>query len=164
MGFARSAEIAPSEPSPAERLGPQFLYGWSQGDVDTVRRALAKMDDENIARPGGYDDYLLARGARILNKLTAGRTFYDENWKEMRLTMLGPDGEPWWIVHMTLPEIILTGHVVSRDRYCLADDQDTDDWHYLDAVTACEIHNTAAIELFERIANSKHMTPGGSMH
>lgn len=159
MAAARSAEIAPSEPTQAERLGPQFLYGFSQRDMGALHGAFAKMEDEHLARPDGFDKYLMARRARILNKIASGFLFYDENWKEMRLTMLGPDGSPWWIVHMTLSETILTGMVASRDRYCRAEDQDTDDM--FEAGAHCAEHNDAANELFKRIERMGHMTPGG---
>lgn len=157
---ARSAEIAPSEPTPAERIGPQFLYGWSQRDVDTIRSAFAKLEDEHLAHPDGINEYLMARRARILNKLSTGFLFYDENWTEMHLTMVGPNGEPWQIVHMTLPETILSGFAVSRDRYCRAEDQDTDDM--FEAGAHCADHNGAAEELFGRIEKMQHMTPGGA--
>jgi hypothetical protein len=156
---AHSAEIAPSEPTPAERLGPQFLYGWSQRDMSALRSAFAKMEDEHLAHPDGFDKYLMARRARILNKLASGFLFYDENWKEMHLTMVGPYDEPWWIVHMTLPETILTGVVASRDRYCRAEDQDTEDM--FEAGAYCAEHNDAANELFRLIERTKHATPGG---
>lgn len=157
---ARSAEIAPSEPTPAERIGPQFLYAFSQRDMAALQSAFAKLEDEHVANPQGINEFLMARRARILNKLSAGFMFYDENWKEMHLTLLGPDGAPWWIVHTTLPETILTGFAVSRDRECRAEDQDTEDM--FEAGAHCADHNEAANELFRLIERTKHTTPGGA--
>lgn len=160
MAPARSAEIVPSEPTPAERIGPQFLYAFSQRDMAALRSAFAKLENEHVANPQGINEYLMTRRARILRKLSAGFLFYDENWTETHLTMIGPSGEPWWIVHTTLPETILTGFAVSRDRECRAEDQDTDDM--FEAGAHCADHNEAASELFGRIEKMQHMLPGGA--
>lgn len=127
--------------------------------MGALQGAFAKMEDEHLAHPAGFDKFLMARRARILNKLASGFMFYDENWKEMHLTMLESDGSPWWIVHMTLSETILTGMVASRDRYCRAEDQDTEDM--FEAGAYCAEHNDAANELFKLVERTKHTTPGG---
>jgi hypothetical protein len=152
-GFARSAE--PSEPTQAELWGPSFIYGWSVDDIDTIKRAFAKLELEHSKDPLGITDYELARAARILQRL-----------QNLTITMHGIDvvlqdarGRPWTIVRTTLPETILTGFAVSRDRYCHPNDQDMDE---LDAIFYCLELNRRAIQLFKRIESMRHLTPGGA--
>jgi hypothetical protein len=158
---ANKTEVEPSGPSPkkltfedgfnegwAELNGPQFLLPWSAQDIETVRRALAKMEDEHIKYPDGIDDYQMGRRARFIEKLD---TFAG--------IVLGDDGSVFrWV---SLREINMVGRSVSRDRYCRAEDQDVDDLQFLEAGVECYIRNAAAIALFERIAKARHMTPGG---
>jgi hypothetical protein len=159
---ARSAEFVPHVAtfeegyaiSPGEAHGPRFVYQWSDEDVATVRRAMDKLEDEHLANPRGIDNYLRGRRKRIIEKLDApGFTVFaggTGGWRRMGTRF-----------EFTLPETILTGFAVSRDRYCRAEDQDVDDRDYLDAVTICRLHNEAAIALFDEIANTRHSYPGG---
>jgi hypothetical protein len=59
-------------------------------------------------------------------------------------------------------EVPLIGFAVSCDRYCRPEDQDVDDMQFLEAAVECYIRNTAAIALYERIANARHVTPGAN--
>jgi hypothetical protein len=145
----------------AEQHGPQFLFAWSEDDVATLRRAfdnLAAMHDHD---PRGINDYLMGRRARILGKLEHRTVLmYGMFWD---LDLVDATGKPWRLQAMSLPETILSGFAVLRDRYCRAEDQDVDDWHYLDAVTICEIHNTAAKELYARtFEHAHHEISGGA--
>lgn len=141
----------------AEQRGPQFLFAWTEGDIATVRRALAKLEDEHQRDPHGIDDYLMGRRARILKKLDApGFMLYGMYWD---IDLVDAQGKRWRLQPMSTPETTLVGFAVSRDRYCRPEDQDIDDM--VEAGAHCAFVNGAAIELFERIANSKHMTPGG---
>lgn len=59
-----------------------------------------------------------------------------------------------------MPEMILTGTAVSRDQYCRAEDQDTDDM--APAKAYCDDANARAIALFEHSFNGvKAIYPGG---
>lgn len=76
-------------------------------------------------------------------------------------TLRSPDGEPWRIYQFSLPETILSGFAVSRDRYCRAEDQDTDDLE--SAKAYCVDANRRAINMFDRhFKNAKAVYPGGN--
>lgn len=97
--------------TPAEKLGPQFLLEFSEREIAVVRRAMDKLADEHEANPSGIDDYLMGRRLRIVQKLDGGG-----------FGVFAPNGTAGWERHgtvfpMTLPEAILTGFAVSRDRY-----------------------------------------------
>jgi hypothetical protein len=144
----------------AERTGPQFLFAWSEDDIVTVRRALAKLEDEHLRDPQGIDNYLMGRQTRILKKLEHPGFFrYGMYWD---IDLVDVQGKKWRLQPMSTPETVLTGFAVSRDRYCRAEDQDVDDLGFLEAGVECYIRNTAAIELFDRIAATRHETPGGA--
>lgn len=131
----------------AEINGPQFLLPLSLNDIAVIRRALAKLEDEHIKYKDGIDDYLMGRRARILEKLDT-----------YSFIVLGSDGTVFrWI---TNPELTMIGFAVSRDRYCRAEDQDTD--NEIGAAIYCKIVNSMAIELFDRIKDAQHMMPGGA--
>jgi hypothetical protein len=143
----------------AERHGPQFLLAWSQADIATVRRALDKLEEEHSKDPAGIDDYLMGQRARILKKLEhPGFFMYGMYW-DIELTDAA--GRPWRLQPMSGKEVTLTGFAVSRDRYCRPEDQDIDELDILAVGIECYVRNTAAIGLFERIAKSRHVTPGG---
>jgi hypothetical protein len=143
----------------AERHGPQFLLAWSQADIATVRRALDKLEEEHLKDHAGIDDYLMGQRARILKKLEhPGFFMYGMYW-DIELTDAA--GRPWRLQPMSGKEVTLTGFAVSRDRYCRPEDQDIDELDILAVGVECYIRNIAAIALFERIAKSRHVTPGG---
>jgi hypothetical protein len=160
LGVSAHSEIKPSDPSQAERWGPQFLFGWTAQELETVEKAFEKAENEHQADPRGWDDTQMERIARIREKIARGFAFYDQDWRLARPFILeAPDGTPWTILQMTLPETITTGVAVSRDRYCRWEDQDMD----LEKARAhCTEMNKRAVELFDRIAKSRHMTPGGN--
>lgn len=117
------SQTRPSEPSPAERLGPQFLFAWSAEDQETVSKALRKLEGQ-----AGIDDILMGRQARILRKIEQGFLFYDQNWTRIQPFILhDTEGNRWSIYQLTLPEVVLTGFAVSRDRYCRAEEQDMEE-------------------------------------
>jgi hypothetical protein len=135
-----------------EQHGPQFMLSFSEVDVATIRRAFDNLALMHERDPGVVDDYLMGRRARLI-----------ETFDSFDYIVLGPHWEVWRVMPMTQPEITLTGYAVSLDRYCRPEDQDVDDWHYLDAVTICRLHNEAAITLYERnFRNAQHVTPGGA--
>ena len=39
-----------------ERLGPQFLFGWTSQEQETVIKALRKLEYEHEAQPRGFDN------------------------------------------------------------------------------------------------------------
>lgn len=140
----------------AERLGPHFLFGWTTAEQETVAKALHKLEGQT-----GIDDMLMERQARVLRKLDKGGEVYPLFWPPLApFTLRSPTGEAWRIYQFSLPEEILTGFAVSRDQYCRAEDQDTDD---MDAARAyCADANARAIALFEHSFNgSKAIYPGG---
>lgn len=131
----------------AEINGPQFLLPLSLNDIAVIRRALNKLESEHLKDKAGIDNYLMGRGARILEKLDT-----------YSFIVLGSDGTVFrWV---TNPELTMIGFAVSRDRYCRAEDQDTD--NEIGAAIYCKIVNSMAIELFDRIKDAQHMMPGGA--
>jgi hypothetical protein len=145
-----------SRPSQAEQWGPQFLFAWSAQEQATAAKALRA-----LAGQQGIDTYLLARQTRILDKIAQGFTFYDQDWNRIRPFVLkDPAGGSWTILQMTLPEVILTGFAVSRDRYCRPEEQDMDEPQ---ATLYCFEMNRRAIDLFAGIEKSRHMAPGGAV-
>jgi hypothetical protein len=145
-----------SPPSQAERWGPQFLFAWSAQEQATAAKALRALDGQE-----GIDTYLMSRQARILDKIAQGFTFYDQHWNGIRPFVLeDAAGGSWTILQMTLPEVILTGFAVSRDRYCRPEEQDMGEPQ---ATLYCFEMNRRAIDLFARIEKSRHMTPGGAV-
>jgi hypothetical protein len=143
-----------SRPSQAEQWGPQFLFAWSAQEQATAAKALRALEGQQ-----GIDAYLMARQARILDKIAQGFTFYDQDWRRIRPFVLkDAAGRSWTILQMTLPEVILTGFAVSRDRYCRPEEQDMAEPQ---ATLYCFEMNRRAIDLFAGIENSRHMTPGG---
>lgn len=140
----------------AEMHGPTFALTLSDSEVDVVRRALDKTAEEHDKNPDGFDDYWMGRRQRVLEEMNQGG---------FGLFVGGPSG---WedrqekTFPLTLLKITLIGIAVSRDRYCRAEDQDVDELEFLAAGVECYIRNTAAIALFNRIAEARHMTPGGA--
>jgi hypothetical protein len=109
-----------SRPSQAEQWGPQFLIAWSEQEQPTAAKALRALDGQQ-----GIDTYLTARQARILDKIAQGFTLYDQDWNRIRPFVLkDAAGGSWTILQMTLPEVILTGFAVNRERYCWPEEQD----------------------------------------
>jgi hypothetical protein len=145
-----------------EGHGPQFEVAWSDDDLATVRRALDKLEDEHLRDPAGITDYEMGRRARLLDKLAAPSGYYRFGMF-LDVDLVDGDGHPWRVVKLTNPEIILIGFAVSRDRYCRAEDQDVDDMQFLEAGVECYLRNTAAIRLFDRIAQTRHVSPGGAV-
>jgi hypothetical protein len=128
-----------------EQHGAQFLLPWSAEDIVTIRRAMDKLEEQHL-RFGYFDEYIMGRRARIIEKLDT-----------YSFIVLGDNGAVFrWV---TNPEIFLVGFAVSRDRYCRAEDQDIDD--EAEARRECDYRNKAAIELFGRIEKAQHMMPGG---
>lgn len=125
-------------------------------EQETLAKALRAVD----GRPG-TDDVMTEREHRVLDKLVNGGAVYPLFWPPLApFTLRGPDGAPWRIYQFSLPETIFSGFVVSRDRYCRAEDQDTDD---LDAAREyCSDANRRAIALFNKhFLNAKAIYPGG---
>jgi hypothetical protein len=149
------SESRPSEASQAERWGPQFLIGWSMEDQEAATKALHALEGKD-----GIDEILLARQARILRKIERGYTFYDINWGLIQPFVLQDEhGNRRAIFQFTLPEMILTGFAVSRDRYCRWEDQDMDE----DPAKAyCAEMNRRAIQVFSRLEKARHALPGGA--
>lgn len=143
----------------SERLGPHFLFGWTEAEQETVAKALQALD----GKPG-IDDMLMERQARILRKLDQGGVTYPLFWPPLApFTLHSSDGGSWRIYQFSLPEETLTGTAVSRDRYCRAEDQDTDDMD--EAKAYCSNANARAVEMFDRhFKNSKAIYPGGAVH
>jgi hypothetical protein len=111
-----------------------------------------------LDRQQGIDMYLMARQARILDKIARGFTLYDQDWNRIRPFVLkDAAGESWTILQMTLPEVILTGFAVNRERYCWPEEQDMDEPQ---ATLYCFEMNRRAIDLFAGIEKSRYMTPG----
>jgi hypothetical protein len=149
----------PSQPTQAELWGPSFVYGWSTEDVETIKRAFAKLEFEHSKDPLGITDYELARAARILQRLQNPVV----SMYGIDIVLQDTQGRPWTIVRTTLPETILTGFAVSRDRYCQPEDQDIEEMQFLEAGVECYMRNMAAINLFKRIESMRHLTPGGAV-
>src|ERR1700759_2096249 len=68
-----------SRPSQAEQCGPQFLFAWSAQEQATAATALRALEGQE-----GVDANLMARQARILDKIARGFTFYDQDWRRIR--------------------------------------------------------------------------------
>jgi hypothetical protein len=144
----------------AEENGPQFAMALSEDEVAVVRRALDHMEEEHLANPDGIDNYQMGRRTRFLAELDhVGFAMWG---MYLDIAPVDATGRSWRIQHMSLPEITMVGRSVSRDRYCRAENEDVDDWHFLDAVTICDLHNQAAISLYDRIESARHETPGGA--
>jgi hypothetical protein len=144
--------------SQAEKLGPQFAFGWSAAEQETVIKALRSIEGE-----GWVDDMLMERQKRIISTIERGYAIYDQDWKPVQPFVLhGPDGGEWSIIAMSLPMVILSGIAVSRDRYCRAEDQDIGEDQIDLARSYCADANSRAVSLFDRsFSNLQHMTPGG---
>lgn len=142
--LAVSASAHSAEPTPAERMGPQFLFGWYAEEQDTARKALQAIE----GKPG-IDATLMGRQDRVLRKFDVGYTFYDQDWHRIDgFQFVTPSGRPWSILQFTLPEMILTGFSISRDRYCRWQDQDMDEMR---GRAYCLDRNRRAIALFRKI-------------
>lgn len=136
--------------TPGERLGPQFLVGWTVSEQETVIKALREIEDKP-----GIDDMLMERQKRIIAAIERGYRFYDQDWRPIQpFTFRDAAGQPWSIVHLSLPMTILAGFAVSRDRYCRAEDQDMDDAEK--AKSYCADANARAVELFDRSFRDPH--------
>ena len=67
-----------------ERLGPQFLFGWTVPEQETVLKALRKLEYEHEMQPRGFDDYMMARQRRTVAAIEQGYRFWDQNWKPIQ--------------------------------------------------------------------------------
>jgi hypothetical protein len=106
LGASAHSEIKPSVPSQAERWGPQFLFGWTAQELETVEKAFEKAENEHQADPRGWDDTQMERIARIREKIARGFAFYDQDWRLAQPFILeAPDGTPWTILQMTRPAL-----------------------------------------------------------
>lgn len=153
----------------AELLGPQFEFGWTAPEQETVVKALRKLETcwnpelHAFGSPArcGIDDYLMARQKRIIATIEDGFVFYDQHWKEIKPFVLrGADGQPWSIIHFSLPMTILSSFAVSRDRYCRREDEDMDEET---GRAYCADANSRAIALWEHsFAHVRHIVPGGA--
>lgn len=136
------------------------MIGLTDGEVETVVKAMHKLEDQHVSHPDGIDNYIMARQARILRKLEHGDPIYNQFWPPLSpFAMQTTDGQHWTIHMFTLPEIILTGFAVSRDRYCRWEDQDMDE---LRGRAYCLDANRRAIALFRKIergTNAGHGFP-----
>jgi hypothetical protein len=135
MGPARSQYF----PTSAEQISPiRGIFAWSAGDQLTVAAAL-----EALKSQPGYDDLLIGRAIRIQEKL-----------RHRGMVWVGAHGETWLPpVQLTLPEMILAGHALSR-YYCRPEDQDIAEQ---DAVAYCARANEKAQILTKQISA---MAPG----
>jgi hypothetical protein len=121
-------------PTPAETFSPiRGIFAWTADDLLMVAAAL-----EALKGNPGYDDLLIGRAIRIQEKLRHRGTVW-----------VGAHGEQWLPpVQLTLPEMILTGHALSR-YYCRPDDQDIAEQ---DAVAYCASMNDKAQRLLAQIS------------
>lgn len=149
--------------SDGEKHGPKFILELSDKEVAVVRRAMDKLAAEHEAHPDGIDDYLMGRRKRILEKLDGG------GFGVFR----GSERLPQVAFSFTLPEEILIGFAVSRDRYRVAPEPEQPalvariwNWFMGTAIAQSEsiesIQNREAISLFDKIAATKHSYPGGN--
>lgn len=147
----------PIQPSPwrewADDHGPQFVFTWSRQEQETALRAL-----DGLVGMRGIEPYILERQAKIVSEVASGGFgIWDAT-------------EKGWVQHeetafpFPLSQVITLRMAVRWDTNCRAEDQDVDEMDFLAAGVECYIRNTAAIALYEHIAKSRHMTPGGARH
>jgi hypothetical protein len=140
----------------AEQHGARFILTLNESEVDVIRRAFDRLEEEHLRDRAGIDDFIMGQRARILEGLDQGG-----------FSIFEPSENGWRVVDnakafpMSVKQITLTGFAVSRDHYCRPEDRDVDDLQFLEAGVECYIRNTAAIALFRRIETSHHVTPGG---
>lgn len=136
-------------PSKAEMLGPQFVFAWTQDDVETIRKALSKVPERH-----GIDDYQMRRLNYTMKILDAGTALVDK------------DGKPWATYSMSGIEAGFIGMAVSNDRYCRAEDALVEDMNDIDNILIagvyCWISNYRANKVTEQIKSSRHIIPGGA--
>jgi hypothetical protein len=156
--YDAQGNLLPSEPTWAERKGCgnqnecHWLLGWYVEEQETAAKALHKLEDEHISNPRGIDDYLMARQMRILNKLDGKDADDLPFWPPVApFVLYDADGKPWSIFRFSLPEAILTGFAIHRDRYCRPEDQDMDD---INAIFYCFEMNRRARALFDKFQSS----------
>jgi hypothetical protein len=123
-------------PTPAEQLNPtRGIFAWNAEDQLAIWTALEALKTD----PTHYEKLILDRALRIQEKMKTRDTVW-----------VVPNGEEWLPpVQLTLPEMILTGHALSR-YYCRPEEQDIDK----DAAVAfCAAMNTKSQQLKDQISN-----------
>lgn len=122
-------------PTPAEQLNPtRGFFAWSAEDQLAVWTALEALKTD----PTHYEDLILSRARRIQEKMKTRGTVWVSQGKE-------------WLppVQLTLPEMILTGHALSR-YYCRPEEQDIDQDK---AVQFCNDMNAKSQRLKDQISD-----------